>query len=126
MYMDTKYQEFIRFCIVGAISTILDTALFYLFHLVLPYQISLLGGYIISLFANYILTIRWTFRTKYTKKNTYGIILAHLFNLFFVRMGLMYVFTSFAMMSEDIAFLPTLIISVITNFFIIRFIIHKS
>lgn len=125
MSMDTRYQEFMRFCIVGAVCTALDMALFYLFRVVVPYQIALVGGYVISLVVNYILTIRWTFRTSSTVRNAVGIVLAHLFNLFVVRMGLMYVFTSVVRMGDDLAFIPTLIISVVTNFVIIRVIVNK-
>jgi putative flippase GtrA len=123
--MDTRHQEFLRFCVVGAVCTALDMALFYLLRIIMPYQAALVGGYVISLVVNYMLTIRWTFRTRSTIGNAIGIVSAHLFNLFVVRMGLMYLFTSVARLSDDVAFIPTLIISVVTNFIIIRVIVHK-
>lgn len=123
--MDIRHQEFLRFCVVGAVCTVLDMALYYLLCTIVPYQFSLVGGYTISLIVNYILTIRWTFRTRSTMWNAIGVVSAHLFNLFVVRMGLMYLFTSVARLSDDVAFIPTLIISVVTNFIIIRVIVHK-
>lgn len=123
--MDAKHREFIRFCIVGAVCTALDTVIFYSLSTVVPYQVALVSGYIISLVFNYLLTIYWTFRSHFTVKNATGIILAHIFNLFVVRMGLMWFFTTFVQMSDNIAFIPTLAISVLTNFIIIRFIVRK-
>ena len=123
--MDTRYQEFMRFCVVGAVCTALDMALFYLLRIIVPYQAALVGGYVISLVVNYMLTIRWTFRTRSTMGNAIGIVSAHLFNLFVVRMGLMHVFTSVCQLSDDVAFIPTLIISMITNFVIIKVVVNK-
>lgn len=51
MSMDTRYQEFMRFCIVGAVCTALDMAIFYLFRVVVPYQIALVGGYVTVLLS---------------------------------------------------------------------------
>lgn len=123
--MDTRYQEFMRFCVVGAVCTALDMALFYLLRIIVPYQAALVGGYVISLVVNYMFTIRWTFRTRSTMGNAIGIVSVHLFNLFVVRMGLMHVFTSVCQLSDDVAFIPTLIISVITNFVIIKVVVNK-
>lgn len=126
MSMDIKYQEFMRFCVVGAVCTALDMVLFYLLRIIVSYQVALVGGYVISLLVNYMLTIRWTFCATSTVRNAVSIVLAHLFNLFVVRMGLMYVFTSVIRMNDDVAFIPTLVISGLLNFVIIRYIVHKD
>ncbi len=123
--MDARFQEFMRFCIVGIICTVLDMALFCLLRIIVPYQIALVGGYLISLVVNYMLTIRWTFRTRSTMGNIIGIMFAHLFNLFIIRMGLMWIFTSFLFWGENIAYVPTLAISVTINFFLIRYIVKR-
>ena len=87
-------KELIRFCIVGVLCTALDSAIFYTVRLFAPYQVALVAGYLLSLIANYFLTIYWTFKSKPNTKNAVGIVAAHLFNLFVVRMGLMYCFVN--------------------------------
>lgn len=120
-----KYYEFLRFCVVGLVCTGVDVLLFYSVLRFAPYQIALISGYCISLVLNYLLTVYWTFRVHSSVKNAVSIIAAHLFNLFVVRMGLMYFFTTYCKFDESIAFIPTLLISVLTNFIIIKLIIVK-
>ncbi len=78
-----------------------------------------------SLIVNYYLTTKWTFKVKQTWGNLIGIIAVHMVNLFVVRMGLMYVFVQMMGMSSDIAYVPTLCISVVFSFIAIKLIIHK-
>lgn len=118
-----KKNEFLRFCIVGFLCTLVDAIIFYASNSIFSYQISLICGYLISLVLNYYLTIHWTFKSKSNLKNAVGIILAHLFNLFVIRMGLMFLFVNICEASNIVAYIPTLIISVITNFLIIRFVV---
>lgn len=120
-----KKDEFLRFCIVGFLCTLVDAILFYASSIIFSYQISLMSGYLISLILNYYLTIHWTFKSKSNLKNAAGIILAHLFNLFVVRMGLMFVFVNICGASNIFAYIPTLLISVITNFLTIRFVVNQ-
>lgn len=122
----SRYAPFLRFCIVGAICTALDAAIFYLMRHLVPYQIALVTGYVLSLIINYFLTVYWTFKSRPTVKNTIGIVAAHLFNLFVVRMGLMHIFVNHIGLSDSVAYLPTLVISVITNFVIIKFVVEKG
>lgn len=125
MQIQPKYEEFIRFCLVGGLCTAIDAVLFYLVRMIAPYHVALVCGYLTGLVVNYFLTVMWTFRTRPTKKNAAGVILAHLFNLFAVRMGLMFLFVSVLSLNDRIAFIPTLCISVLTNFVIIKFLIAK-
>ena len=113
-------SEFIRFCIVGGVCTGIDAGIFYLVRLFAPYQVALVCGYLFSLIVNYFLTIYWTFRTKPTMSNAVGVVAAHLFNLFVVRMGLMVMFVEYLSIPDKWAYIPTLIISVITNFLIVK------
>ena len=46
-------------------------------------------------------------------------------NIFIVRFSLMWLFINIAGLNEGVAFIPTLIISVITNFFFVRYIVYK-
>lgn len=120
-----RYGEFIRFCIVGVICTGIDAAIFYAVRSFAPYPIALVSGYVLSLIVNYFLTIYWTFRSKPNAKNAIGVVAAHMFNLFVVRMGLMYVFVDILAINDRIAYIPTLMISVVTNFIIVKFVINK-
>lgn len=103
----------------------IDAAIFYAIRTFAPYYVALVCGYILSLFVNYFLTIYWTFKSKPNKKNAIGVVLAHLFNLFIVRIGLMFFFVNVIGLSDKVSYVPTLMISVVTNFMIVKFIIDK-
>lgn len=118
-------MEFVRFCMVGALCTAIDAGLFYLTKLLFCYQIALTTAYIVSLVVNYYLTTYWTFKVKPSKKNFIGIVSVHLFNLFVVRMGLMWLFVSYYRLSENLAYLPTLVLSVMVTFVLIRIVVKK-
>ncbi len=123
---DSKSAEFIRFCIVGVIATALDAAIFYLVRLFASYQIALVSGYCLSLIVNYLLTIYWTFKKKPSTGNLFGVIAAHMFNLFVVRMSLMWIFVNITEIPDRIAYIPTLLISMVTNFLVVRFAVNKT
>ncbi len=126
-YLQTeKIKEFLRFCVVGVLCTLIDAGIFYLMQIWCSYQISLVSGYLLSLIVNYYLTIYWTFASRPLVGNTIGFLVAHVFNLFVVRMGLMYLFVEICGISDKIAFLPTITISVISNFLILRVIISRD
>ncbi len=124
--MKEEIRQFTRFAIVGVLCTGIDAVLFYFLRTFTTYQVSLVCSYILSLTVNYFLTVYWTFETKSNIKNLVGIVSAHLFNLFIVRMGLMYLFTDILSINDRIAYIPTLMISVLTNFLIIKFIVNRS
>ncbi len=115
-----KLQELFRFCIVGGICTLVDFAIFYLMCHITTYHISLICGYLLSLILNYYLSIYWTFRKPNNLKNAVGIITAHLFNLFIVRMGLIYCFVDLIGLSTFVGSIPAYAISVVANYFVIR------
>ena len=123
---ESKSAEFIRFCIVGVIATALDAAIFYLVRLFASYQIALVSGYCLSLIVNYLLTIYWTFKKKPSTGNLFGVIAAHMFNLFVVRMSLMWIFVNIMEIPDRIAYIPTLLISMVTNFLVVRFAVNKT
>ena len=119
-------REFLRFCVVGTLSTAVDASIFYLVLTVAPYPVALVSGYGVSLVFNYLLTVYLTFREKASLQNAVGVIGAHLINLFVVRMGLMYLFVNVMGWDEHIAFLPTLVISVLANFLMVKFVISRK
>jgi len=119
-------RQFIRFCIVGGTCALIDAIVFYIVRLYAPYQVALVSGYLISLCANYFLTIYWTFKTSPSAHNFVGIIGAHMFNLFVVRMGLMWLFVEVFGWDDSIAYIPMAIISAVTNFLVIRTVVKIS
>lgn len=121
-----EMRQFIRFCIVGGICALIDAAVFYAVRLIAPYQVALVSGYVISLSVNYLLTVYWTFRTRSSVRNLVGIVGAHMFNLFVVRMGLMYLFVELIGLSDSIAYLPMAAISAVTNYLVIRTVVKYS
>lgn len=118
-------NEFFRFCIVGAFATLIDVAVFYIVRQFACYQIALVSGYVLSLIVNYFLTVMWTFEQKPTMKNALGVFVAHMINLFVVRMSLMYLFVVMMGMNDRIAYVPTLLISMVTNFIVVRFFVKR-
>lgn len=124
LHQNSPFYEFVRFCIVGVICTLLDAAIYYLLVDILPYEYSLTIAYCLSLVVNYLLTVTWTFKQKATSQNAIGVVGAHLVNLFIVRMGLMHVFMSVGL-TEKVAYIPTLLISMVTNYIIVRFVVKR-
>lgn len=122
----TEVQQFVRFCIVGGICAMIDAAVFYVVRLFAPYQVALVSGYLISLCVNYLLTVYWTFKTGSSVRNLVGVVGAHMFNLFVVRMGLMTLFVELIGLSDKIAYIPMTVISAITNYIVIRAVIKYS
>ncbi len=117
---EQEVQQFIRFCIVGGTCALIDAAVFYVVRLFAPYQVALVSGYVISLCVNYLLTVYWTFKTGSSVTSLVGIIGAHMFNLFVVRMGLMLLFVETFGLDDSIAYLPMAAISAVTNYLVIR------
>ena len=125
--MKETARQFVRFVVVGCVCTMTDMILFYVLRLFMPYQPAMIAGYLTSLTVNYLLTVYWTFSTEASVRNLVGIVMVHLFNLFVVRMGLMYVFVRLLAMDDRVAFVPTLVISSVASFFLVRMVvIHSS
>lgn len=125
IYKRSSFGELIRFCIVGTIATGIDAAVFYLVRQIATYQVALISGYFISLVANYFLTVIWTFKQKPSVNNAIGVVLAHLFNLFIVRMGVMHLLVEKLSVDDRLAYIPTILLSVATNFMVVRFMIKR-
>ena len=126
LLQEKEVTQFIRFCIVGGTCALIDAAVYYLVLLFAPYQIALISGYLVSLCVNYLLTVYWTFKTGSSVLNLVGIVAAHLFNLFVVRMLLMALFVDMCHMTAAWAYLPMAVISAITNYVIIRAVVKHT
>ena len=125
IYKRPSLGELIRFCIVGTIATGIDAAVFYLVRQIATYQVALISGYFISLVANYFLTVIWTFKKNPSVNNAIAVLFAHLFNLFIVRMGVMYLLVEGLSVDDRYAYIPTVFLSVFTNFIIVRFLVKR-
>lgn len=123
--MRAQLNEFWKFCLVGGVCTGIDAGIFYLLYLHTGYRIAMISGFTLSLGINYLLNTYWSFQQKPSLRTAIGVFAAHCFNIFVVRMSLMWIFINVSFLEEGVAFVPTLIISVITNFFIIKF-VYKS
>lgn len=124
-----KSIEFVKFCIIGCICTTIDAGIFYAIHSSTGYRIAMICGFCISIIFNYLLNTYWSFKAKPTISNIVGFLVAHCLNIFFVRISLMWLFVDLLQITDGIAYIPTLLISTVTNFLIIRFIMkrtHKS
>ena len=115
-----KLHQFLRFCVVGIICTAIDAGVYYSLYRWTGYQIAMISGFFLSLGINYLLNTYWSFRHKPSIRTAVGVFAAHCLNIFVVRMALMWVFIHFMGLEAGVAFVPTLIISMITNFLIIR------
>lgn len=115
-----KYEEFIKFCIVGCFCAGIDLLVFNIFKFFSVYRVCVVAGFIVSWCVNYILSSKWTFKEKPTVKNFGGMLIAHLINLFVVRMGLMFLFVDILNINSRLAYIPTLLISAITSFLMVR------
>lgn len=130
-----KLLEFVKFCIVGGISTGIDACIYFtvkqfacIFFTVKQFTINLIAlvsGYAISFIANYFMTVLWTFKSKPNKKNAIGVLAAHLINLFVVRFGLMYLFVEICKIDSNIAYIRTLLISIVASFILVRLAVKK-
>ena len=122
MFYREKWGEFFRFAVVGIVCTLIDASVFYAIHHAVGYRLAMISGFCVSLSINYLLNIYWSFRSKPSFVNAVGIIAAHCLNIFVVRMMLMWCFINIVHLPEEIAYIPTLVISIVTNFLIIRLI----
>ena len=123
--MRVQLNEFGKFCLVGGVCTGIDAGIFYLLYLHTGYRIAMISGFALSLGVNYLLNTYWSFQQKPSLKTAIGVLTAHFFNIFVVRMALMWIFINISSLGEGVAFVPTLIISVMVNFLIIKF-VYKS
>lgn len=113
---------FIRFCMVGSVCAAIDWITFSLSNLLFPYQVSVVIGFTISYLVNFWLTSGWTFHKRPTKRKFVGMLSAHLINLFVVRVLVLMLLIEIVGIQENVAYIPTLILSAVTSFFMIRYV----
>lgn len=118
-----KIKEFIRFGIVGVISTIIHYAVYLLLLNWLNPSISYTGGYAVGFCFNYILSTYFTFNTKATAKKAAGFTVSHAIN-YFLELGVLNLFLWFGM-DKQLAGIVTLVAVVPVNFILVRTALKK-
>lgn len=119
MYIDHKFFEFIRFCIVGTVALLIQYGLFYIFfYFIGHHNFAYLISYLLSAIANFVLTVRYTFKVNFSQKKLIGFLGCHIFNLVF-QLFLLNLFIWFGL-SEVVAPFPVYAIAVPSNFVLVR------
>lgn len=119
-----RLGEIVRFGIVGAAATLIQTLVYCLLVEVSHYTIANTTGYIVSFVFNYIASTRFTFRVKPTARRGAGFALSHLVNFLlqtvtlslFIRLGF----------GERTALIPMFCICVPVNFILVRFFLKNK
>lgn len=119
-----KYQEIIRFCIVGTLATGVHYGIYLLLNQFVLVWLAYSIGYAISFVFNFYLTSIFTFREKATIRKGIGFVLSHLVNYFlhifflslFVWMGV----------QENFAPIPVFLIVIPINFLLVRFVFKSK
>lgn len=118
-----KYNEFIRFVIVGILATMLHYAIYLLLLKLTTVNAAYAIGYAVSFCVNFLMTNVFTFKTKPTAKKGIGFALSHLINygLHLILLNL-FIYLGIA---EKIAPVFIYAIAVPANFLLVR-IVFKS
>lgn len=124
-----KLHEFIRFCIVGIIATIIHYVLYlglmYVLHVenIIITNVIYAVCYVISWFCNLYLTAHFTFHEDVTIKRGVGFALSHGLN-FLLHMLFLNILLGIGM-SSRIAPIPVFCIVVPINFILVRFVFKR-
>jgi len=114
------FGELIRFGIVGVLAVATHYAIYWLLQHWIDVNIAYTAGYIISFLGNYYLSAHFTFKEKTSAGNGVGFAGAHVFN-YFLQLGLFNLFLWLGV-HHLIAPFAVLIISVPTNFLVVRYV----
>ncbi len=113
-------NEFIRFVIVGFVSTVVQYIIYLILQTFLSVSISYTIGYIFSVIVNFYLTSYYTFNETLKWKNAFGVAIAHILT-YFIHIGLLTFFIHIGIKNE-IAPIPVYIIAFPVSFLIVRFV----
>lgn len=116
----SKLKEFMRFAIVGVISTSIHYVLYYLFTLVINVNIAYTIGYVIAWFVNFYLSAHFTFKSETSVKRGIGFAISHGIN-YILHIVLLNLFLWLGL-SETFAPIPVYCIAVPVNFLFVRYV----
>lgn len=119
-----KYQEIIRFCIVGILATGIHYGIYLLLNQFILVWLAYSIGYAVSFVFNFYLTSIFTFKEKATVRKGVGFVISHLVNyclhiLFlslFIWMGV----------RENYAPILVYLIVIPINFLLVRFVFKSK
>lgn len=118
-----KWQQPIRYAIVGGLATAIHYGLYLLLQLWIWPWLAYTIGYALSFVVNYILTNYFTFRTQPSTRNGIGFVISHTVN-YGLHIGLLELFLWIGIPNEWAPF-PVFAIVIPINFFILRFFFTK-
>lgn len=118
-----KWQQPIRFVIVGGVATAIHYGIYLLLQLWMWPWLAYTLGYTISFVVNYLLTNFFTFRTKPSAQNGIGFIISHAIN-YGLHIGLLELFL-FLGLPNEWAPIPVFAIVIPINYVLLRFFFTK-
>ena len=118
-----KFKEFIRFAIVGVISTGIHYGLYYLLNLVMNVNIAYTIGYVIAWCCNFYMSAHFTFKSETSVKRGVGFAVSHGIN-YVLHMVLLNLFLWLGL-SETLAPIPVYCIAVPINFIMVRYVFRS-
>ncbi len=119
-----KLKEFIRFAIVGVISTGIHYGLYYLLNPVMNVNIAYTIGYVIAWCCNFYLSAYFTFKSETSVKRGIGFAISHGIN-YVLHMILLNLFLWLGL-SETLAPIPVYCIAVPVNFILVRYVFRSE
>ena len=124
LWSDERVRQFVRFGVVGILSSAAHYAIYYLLLFVLKATISYVIGYAVSFVGNYFFTNCYTFRTRPSWKHFIGFAGSHAIN-FSLHVSL---FSLFLWLGVHELIIPIFVmgICVIVQFTILRWVFTKQ
>ena len=119
-----KYQEQIRFIIVGVLATIIHYGLYLIFNLIFVSWLSYSIGYGISFLCNFYLSSVFTFKAKASIKKRIGFGICHGIN-YLLHIVLLSLFLKLGL-KEEFAPIPVFAITIPVNFLLVRFVFKSG
>ena len=116
----TRWQEIIRFCLVGGLATVVHYGIYLLLQIWIWTWLAYTMGYALSFLMNYVLTNYFTFKTKPTVQNGVGFVISHAVN-YGLHIGLLELFLWIGL-SNVWAPIPVYCIVIPVNFLLVRFV----
>lgn len=119
-----KYQEQIRFIIVGILATAIHYGIYILLNLMIVSWLAYSIGYGISFLCNFYLSSKYTFKSKASIKKGIGFGISHAIN-YLIHITLLSVFIKIGI-NEELAPIPVFAIAIPINFILVRFVFKSG
>lgn len=119
-----KYQEQIRFIIVGVLATAIHYGIYILLNLIIISWLAYSIGYVISFLCNFYLSSKYTFQSKASIKKGIGFGISHAIN-YLIHITMLSVFIKIGI-SEELAPIPVFAIAIPINFILVRFVFKSG